>query len=230
MKKYSCYIVDDEPLAIDVLQSYVNKLDHVVVVGVTTDPIKALQEVKELQPDLLFVDIEMPGLSGLDLISTLKNPPAIIITTAYREFAVEGFELNVLDYLVKPIAFERFLQALEKVDALQNSPGKISDHDFLLVRANRKQIKISVRDIVLIEGLKDYVKIRLVQEDILTKMTLTDFYQQLHPDQFIRVHKSYIVAKAKITAFSTSDIELGKIEIPIGRTYKDEFVKFMQEG
>lgn len=227
MKKYSCYIVDDEPLAIDVLESYVKKLDHVELLGLTTDPIKALREVKELKPDLLFVDIEMPGLGGLDLIRTIKNHPAIIITTAYREFAVEGFELNVLDYLVKPIAFERFLQALEKFENYQTRPDTDSDHDFLLVRANRKQVKIFVRDIVVIEGLKDYVKIRLEQEEILTKLTLADIYQQLHADQFIRVHKSFIVSKSKITAFSTTDIELGKLEIPIGRTYKEEFLKIM---
>jgi DNA-binding LytR/AlgR family response regulator len=230
MKKYSCYIVDDEPLAIDVLESYVKKLDHVELVGLTTDPIKALREVKEVQPDLLFVDIEMPGLHGLDLIRTIKNPPAIVITTAYREFAVEGFELDVLDYLVKPISFERFLQALEKYERIQLQLENGLDQDFLIVRANRKQVKISIRDIVMIEGLKDYIKIRLEKEEILTKLTLTDVHHQLNQDQFIRVHKSYIVSKAKITAFSTTDVELGKLEIPIGRTYKEEFVKIMSGG
>jgi DNA-binding LytR/AlgR family response regulator len=230
MKKYSCYIVDDEPLAIDVLESYVKKLDHVELVGLTTDPIKALREVKELQPNLLFVDIEMPGLHGLDLIRTIKNPPAIVITTAYREFAVEGFELDVLDYLVKPISFERFLQALEKYERIQLQLENVLDQDFLIVRANRKQVKISIRDIVMIEGLKDYIKIRLEKEEILTKLTLTDVHHQLNQDQFIRVHKSYIVSKAKITAFSTTDVELGKLEIPIGRTYKEEFVKIMSGG
>lgn len=230
MKRYSCYIVDDEPLAIDVLESYVKKIAHLELDGFTTEPLQALAEIKEFKPDLLFVDIEMPALGGLDLIKTLKNPPAIIITTAYREFAVEGFELNVLDYLVKPIAFDRFLLAIEKFEELNDRKGNDSNTNFLLVRANRKQVKINLDDVLFIEGLKDYVKIRLCDSEILTKSTLTDIFQQLDNDRFIRIHKSFIVSKDKITAFSSTDVELDKIEIPIGRTYKDEFFKSMERN
>ena len=230
MKKFTCYIVDDEPLAIDVLETYVNRVAENALIGFTTDPVKALVEIKNLQPDLLFLDIEMPGLDGLELIRMLKYPPAVIITTAYRDYAVEGFELNVLDYLVKPIAFGRFLQALDKYSDQRLHFENDLHHEVLTVTANRKQVRINPEHIFFIEGVKDYVKIRLETEEVLTKRTLTEIQHQLPEGQFIRVHKSFIVSKARITAYSATDVEVGKHTLPVGRTYRAAFFRHLQQG
>ena len=165
-------------------------------------------------------------LTGLELIESLESKPEVIITTAYREYAVEGFDHNVLDYLVKPIPFKRFLKAIDKFlqikEPTENKDLPISDHIF--VKADRKTVKIDLKDILYIEGLKDYVKIILPDKKILTKISIGNFYETLPSDQFLRVHKSFIVAKDKITAYTAHDVEIGKIEIPIGRVYKEQFL------
>ncbi len=227
MKKYNCYIVDDEPLAINVIENHLSKLDQFEICGTTTDPVEAFSQLKTLQPDLLFLDIEMPDLTGLELIESIENKPAIIITTAYREYAVEGFEHNVLDYLVKPIAFKRFLQAidqfLQQKEVTTENPSKTPSH--LFVKADRKTVKVDFESILYIEGLKDYSRIILADQKIMTKISIGNLCELLPPQLFLRVHKSFIVAKNKITAFTAHDVEIGKIEIPIGRVYKEQFLK-----
>lgn len=225
--KYKCYILDDEPLAINVIETYLTKLDQFIICGTSTDSVEAFNQLKTLQPDLLFLDIEMPDLTGLDLMESIELQPEIIITTAYRDYAVEGFEHNVLDYLVKPISFKRFVKSIDKFlqqkKMLQNDSTKIATH--LFVKADRKTVKIDFEQILYIEGLKDYSRIILTDQKIMTKISVGNLFDMLPANKFLRVHKSFVVAKNKITAFTAHDVEIGKIEIPIGRAYKEQFLK-----
>lgn len=233
MKKYKCFIVDDEPLALNVIEQHLSKFSQFEVCGKSTDPVDALSQIKFLQPDLIFLDIEMPGITGLDLIASIRHKPEIIITTAYREYAVEGFELNVLDYLVKPIPFNRFYQAIDKFleqNMMQATAPLTDERACILVKADRKTLRITLDDILYVEGVKDYVKIVLPAQKITTKISIGNFFKILPKDQFIQVHKSFLVAKNKIRAFSAHDIEIGDLVVPIGRTYKDEFLREMSNG
>ncbi len=228
MKKIKCFIVDDEPLAIKVIEQHLSKLSAFEVCGKSTNPVEALAQIKMLQPALLFMDIEMPEINGMELIATLQNKPAVIITTAYREYAVEGFDLNVLDYLVKPIPFARFLKAIEKFLEQQVPPATVpvSENDAcLFVKADRKTIRILLDDILFVEGIKDYSRIVLATQKIMTKVSIGNFFKELPEDRFIRVHKSFIVAKNKIRAFTALDVEVNGVEIPIGRVYQEDFFK-----
>ncbi len=233
MKTYKCFIVDDEPLALNVIEQHLSKFSQFEVCGKSTDPVEALTQIKRLQPDLLFLDIEMPEITGLDLIASIQHKPEIIITTAYREYAVEGFDLNVLDYLVKPIPFKRFVQAIDKFleQKLPHTAAPIPDDPaYLFVKADRKTIKIALDDVLYVEGVKDYVKIVLPAQKIITKISIGNFFKTLPKDRFLQVHKSFLVAKNKITAFTAHDVEIGELEIPIGRAYKEEFLKEMGSG
>ena len=231
MKKYKCYIVDDEPLAINVIEQHLSKLDQFEICGTSTDAIEAFNFLKTHQPDLLFLDIEMPDLNGLELIESIELKSEVIITTAYREYAVEGFEHNVLDYLVKPIPLKRFLKSIDKfLQQKETSKSDKKEHpSHIFVKADRKTIKVELLDILYVEGVKDYVKIVLPNQKILTKISIGNFYELLPSTQFLRVHKSFVVAKNKITAFTAHDIEIGKTEIPIGRVYKAAFLKRVSE-
>lgn len=226
MSKHSCYILDDEPLAIKVIEQHLSKFDAFEICGSSTDPVKAYQDIQQLQPDLLFLDIEMPDLSGLELIESLLVKPQIIITTAYREYAVESFELDVLDYLVKPIPLKRFMKAIDRFLTQKGKKTSISSTStHIFVKANRKTIRIELADILYIEGLKDYVKIILKEGQILTKLSIGNFEKKIPSAQFIRIHKSFIVAKNKITAYTAQDVEIGRVELPIGRVYKSSFLE-----
>ena len=231
MSKFTCYILDDEPLAIKVIEQHLSRFNQFEICGFSTDPIEAHQQLKALQPDLLFLDIEMPEINGLEFIDSLVSPMDIIITTAYREYAVEGFDLNVLDYLVKPIPLPRFMKAISKF-LETHEPKPSLDHadstSVIYIKANRKNIRVELNDILYVEGLKDYVKIVLQGQSILTKFSIGNFYVLLPSNRFIRIHKSYIVAKDKVTAFTAHDVEIGKIELPLGRHYKEDFLREMK--
>ena len=232
MQKYNAYILDDEPLAIKVIEQHLQQFPFIEISGTSTEPLVALAEVKRLQPHLLFLDIQMPQLTGLDFISVVQNSPDVVITTAYREYAVQGFDLNVLDYLVKPIPFKRFAQTIDKfLTARQaHSPG-IPDTESelaIFIKADRKNIRLVLADILYIEGVKDYVKIVLSDQTFLTKRSIGHFLNELPQADFIRVHKSFIVAKNKITAFTAKDIEIGRKEIPIGRSFKADFMQVIK--
>ncbi len=230
MTLYTCYIVDDEPLAVKVIQRFLNKLPQFNVMGCFTDPFEAYNALKSQPVDLLFLDIEMPDFNGLDLIKSLIHRPEIILTTAFREFAADGFDLNILDYLVKPIEFSRFMNGIDKfLDKQSPDNGPLITD--LTVRANRKFVKLKTQDILYIEGIKDYVKIVLTDQEIITKQSIGNFGENNLPmAHFIRVHKSFIVSRAKITAYSHHSVELGRKEIPIGRLYKDHFLEQMNPG
>ncbi len=223
--KYKCFVLDDEPLAIKVIEQYLSRLDLFEVVGTSTIPAQAFGLLKSTQVDLLFLDIEMPQMNGLDLVKSLSHKPEIIITTAYREYAVEGFELEVLDYLVKPIPFNRFLQSIDRFlnkRELKETP-RSGTGDAIYVRADRKEVKVRFDEILYVEGLKDYCKIVMGDRQVLTKVSIGHFQAQLPSGQFIRVHKSFVVAIGKISAYTAHDVEIGSIEIPIGRVYKEAF-------
>ena len=234
---YKCYILDDEPLALNVIEQHLSKFEQFEVCGKSTEPLQALGQIKTLQPDLLFLDIQMPELTGLDLIESIQNKPAIIITTAYREYAVEGFELNVLDYLVEPIPFKRFIKAIDKF-LEQKLPKAIAEPSpvsptpaeatFLLIKAERKTIKVAIDDILYVEGVKDYVKIVLRDQKIMTKTSIGNFFNELPAERFVRIHKSFVVAIDKIEAYTAHDVEIQKMELPIGRMYKEAFVGLME--
>ena len=228
----TCYIIDDEPIAIAIIRRYLNKLDDFEVKASFEEPLEAFQALKKEPVDLIFLDIQMPGLSGLEMLKALTHKPAVILTTAHRDYALEGFELDVTDYLLKPIEFQRFLKAIDKylerqrpVPTAAVTPSEAS----ILVRANRKSIRVRLSDILYIEGLKDYVKIILPQETLLTKELIGEIEQRLPSEQFSRIHRSFIVPRDKIDAFTAMDVEIGKYEIPIGRTYKEAFMKWIEK-
>lgn len=232
MTTYRCYILDDEPLAIKVIEQHLSKFSQFVVAGTSTDPVDALTQIKHLQPDLLFIDIQMPELSGLEFIESVQKQPYVVITTAFREFAVQAFDLNVLDYLVKPISFKRFVKTidkfLEQCKPLHSAP-EATAASCIYVRADRKVVKVNLHDIQYLEGVKDYVKIVLDNQRILTKISIGNFLELLPADRFVRVHKSFIISLPKLTAYSAQGIEINGTEIPIGRTYKQAFFDLMEK-
>ena len=224
MHPLKCLIIDDEPLAQNVIENYLKNVTQIELIAKCDNALKALTWIKKQKIDLIFLDISMPFISGIDFIKTLQNPPSIILTTAHKEFAVESYELNVLDYLLKPISFERFLKAINK---LENETSKVtnpvienSEHDvFIYVKSEKKNIKIFLKEVLFIESLKDYIKIHTISKTIMTQVPISTIEQRL-PENFLRVHRSFIVAKDKITAYTQHDLEIGKHQIPVGRNYK----------
>lgn len=235
--KLTCYIIDDEPLAIEVLESHLEKIDRIEVAGIFENAVKAFEALQDQPVDLLFLDIQMPRLTGIKFLKTLKDPPKVIFTTAYREYALEGFELDVTDYLLKPISFERFLKAINKVFAQQrstirppagtNTPPK--EESGLFIQVNKKMVKIQPDNILFIESKRDYVKIKTTQKEIMAHQTISYLEEQLPPGHFLRIHRSFIVRLDKIESWSSSEIELPGIQLPIGRTYKSQVIKSLEE-
>lgn len=227
---YQCFIIDDEPIAIDIVRAHLERLPDFEVAGTYEDPLQAFRAIKQKKVDLLFLDIQMPELTGLELLRTLRQPVDVILTTAHREFALEGFELNVIDYLLKPISFDRFLQAtgkfLEKQRMPSNAPSKTDDHIF--VRADRKEVRVDFNEILYVEGLKDYVKIVTTSGMIVTKESIGQMEKALPPVRFIRIHRSYLVARSKITAYTPAQVEIGRKVLPVGRTYRSVFSQTMK--
>lgn len=228
--KIQCLIVDDEPPAVDVLQKYIESVPGLTLTGACFNAVEALSVLQQKNVDLVFLDIQMPQLLGTDFIRTLKNPPKVIFTTAYRKYAVEGFELDAVDYLLKPVSFERFIKAVNKVmqtqvqpagDPVELSDGS-KDGSFIYFRADRKMVKVFLKDILYVESLKDYIKVITSSRQIITKQSISSLESMLPPNQFVRIHRSYLVAISKIDSFTADDIEIQKKEIPIGRMYQHE--------
>jgi len=231
----NCLIVDDEPLAIEILQSYVDRIDSIHLVDTCTNALKAFDIVKKQPIDLIFLDIQMPGLTGIEFLKALKPAPQVIFTTAYRDYAVESYELNVVDYLVKPIAFDRFMMAVNKV--VEDLPVPVSasepstdDSPYLFLKSDRKMVKVYLKDITYIEGLKDYVRVKTADgKEIVSLQKISYLEEKLPSDCFLRIHKSYLVSKKRIDAFSASQVEIGEASIPIGRSYKQEIMQVLGE-
>jgi len=228
--KTKCLIVDDEPLARELIRGHVEKLENFEIVAECSDAMKALQVLREKQIDLMFMDIQMPQITGIEFLKTLKHQPKVIITTAYREYALEGFELDVVDYLLKPITFERFLKSVNKyyqmiqddVQVVSNTVlDKMQDDSFIYIKENKKVVKIYLSEIKYIEGLSEYVQIYTDKRKIITKTSMTQMEEKLTSEKFLRIHKSYIVSISKIEAFTANTIEIQGKELPIGRSFKN---------
>ena len=235
MKNIECIIADDEALAREVIEGYVCKIGQLELVAECSNGIEVFNTLKTKAADLLFLDIQMPHLTGIELLRTLKNPPAVIITTAFREFAIEGYELNVIDYLLKPVSFERFLKAIDRYELLTN-PASVKpasapedkrddSNAFIYIKSDKKMVRVMLKDLLYIEGLKDYVKIHTAGGSIITYQTLTYFEEKLSNDQFLRIHRSFIASLAHITAYSATQIEIGKVAVPIGSSYAKDVMK-----
>jgi DNA-binding LytR/AlgR family response regulator len=235
-KKISCLAVDDEPPALDVLKKYISSVQSLELVGTCADAVEALNFIRQHSIDLLFLDIQMPQILGTDFLRTLKKPPKVIFTTAFRKFAVEGFELDAVDYLLKPISFERFLKAVNKVmDASLNGtlsvdiePQKTNIENFIYLRSDRKMIKVALADILYIESIKDYIKVIATSGTVITKQSISSIEETLPKDMFIRIHRSYIVSVNKIESYNQELIWIAKQELPISRMYRHEVIKILQ--
>ena len=235
--KTKCLIVDDEPLARDLMRNHIEKLENFEIVAECGDAMKALQKLRTNHVDLMFMDIQMPQITGIEFLKTLKKPPKVIITTAYREYAIDGFELDVVDYLLKPITFERFLKSINKYyqiaqDEIQNVAPVISqalaDNAFIYVKENKKVIKLHLNDINYVEGLSEYVQIHTTNKRIITKTSMTNMQNKLPDEGFIRIHKSFIVSMGKIEAFTSHSIDVPGKELPIGRSYKNSVLEALK--
>jgi DNA-binding LytR/AlgR family response regulator len=230
--KIRCLIVDDEPLALDVLETYIGRLDNVELVCRCNNAVEAYNCLQNEQIDLMFLDIQMPKLTGIDFLKSLANPPKVIFTTAYRDYAVEGYELNAVDYLLKPISFDRFLKAITKVTPLESkltTTIATSDQDykdaFIYLKADKKMVKVMLADILFIESLKDYIRVKTETKEIISYQKISFLEEKLPADKFLRIHRSFIIALNKVQAFSATAVDLGKTEIPIGRLYKNEVLQ-----
>lgn len=223
-----CLIIDDEPLAIQIIELHLEQIPDLELVATFQNPLEAFDLLKTTAIDLIFLDIEMPLLTGIDFVKSLQQPPKVIFTTAYRNYAVESYELDVVDYLVKPITFTRFFKAVNKYKnrvgtaLLHDAPSEAEPtNDHIYVNVNKKFIKIDFDAILYVESIKDYIRIHLEDQNIVTKDKIGEFEHKL-PKGFLRVHRSYIVNSAKVSAFTASDVEIGEREIPIGEHYKKE--------
>jgi DNA-binding LytR/AlgR family response regulator len=221
--QYNCIIVDDEPLAIEVIKTHVGKIGILNIAAECGNAVEAFHILTSVKVDLMFLDIHMPGIKGTDFLKTLISPPKVILTTAYRDYAVEGFELNVVDYLLKPIPYERFIRAVDKFLNTESRRSGDSENDrFIYLNINKKVHKIPTNEIVYIESVKDYLTIHTVSGDIIAKHTISAFEQLLPKNEFIRIHRSFIVSIYRIKGFNAHNIDIGKHELPIGPNYQSQ--------
>ena len=226
MNPIKCIIIEDEPLAAEILQDYIAELPQLELLGTFPDAIFGLEFLRQNDVDLIFLDLHLPKLKGFDFLKSLKKPPKVIVTTAYHQYAVESYELEVIDYLLKPIEFSRLVQAVNKLDSVSKKtfePTNLTQnnnrkHTFFNV--NKKKVKVFFDEILYIESLKDYVKIHLPESTIVTKFQIGEIEKMLADNEMIRIHRSYLIAKSKITAYSSSTVEINGVELPIGRSYK----------
>lgn len=246
----NCLAIDDEPLALNVIEGFCSKIDFLSLKGKCTSAFDAIKIINKQTIDLIFIDIQMPDITGLDFIKTLTSPPMIIFTTAYSEYALQGYELNTVDYLVKPIPFDRFLKAVNKAYELYNlrqtntaqesisirksevnsAKSNQNTKEFLLIKVEYSTVRVDLDDILYIEGLKDYIKIFTREKMLLTKSTMKNIDSKLPSDMFIRVHKSYIVSFKNIRKIENNRIIIGEKYIPIGEQFKTEFYNYVNKN
>lgn len=227
MQQYNCIIIEDEPLAAEILQDYIADVPFLTLKHTYPDAVRALDGLRSGDIDLVFLDLNLPKLKGLDFIQTLKHPPHIIITTAYHEFALQSYELNVVDYLLKPIEFSRFLKAVNKLRSITSDKSFAAPvftpagRDHIFVNTNKKKVKLYFKDILYIESLKEYVRIFTADKVVTTKFQLGQIEEQLPKADFLRIHRSFIVARSRIDAYNSSEVEINNKQLPIGRSYKE---------
>lgn len=231
--KIKCLLVDDEPPALDLMTAYIERVGDLEIVGRCNNAIEAFGFMQKTKVDLLFLDIQMPKMTGLDLIRSLNDRPKIIIITAYREFAADGFDLDVLDYIVKPVSFERFLKAIGKynqynmlrqVEAQEKGPDAF-EKAYMYFKVNKQVKKVFLKDIIYIESVKDYVKIVTTDKPLITYQRLSYMEEKLPENKFLRIHKSYIIAIDRISGYNNDLINIDGHELPLGRSYKQGFLK-----
>ena len=231
-------IVDDEPMARDVVRRYIEKIPTLKLMGEFGNAIDATVFLQEQMVDMIFLDIKMPQLSGTEFVRSLRNVPKIIFTTAHKEYAHEGFELDVIDYLLKPIRFDRFLRAVNKAFPQRQQEietyGMISNEEsrpatsFIYLRVERKMIRVLLNDILFIESDKDYVKVFTEKGFIITRQTISSVEVMLPESQFTRIHRSYIISLSKIKSFTAETVEIGNKELPLGKIYRNDFLKIQE--
>ena len=230
-KIIKCLVVDDEPPAREILCRYIAEVPMLQLAGECGNAVQAMSFLQQQSVDLLFLDIRMPQLNGNDLLKILKDPPKVIFTTAYAEYALEGYDLDIIDYLLKPVQFERFLKAIQKVTQLNHSPEQeawvpeTKQKAFVYFRADRKMVKVMLSDILYIESMKDYIKVFTTNRMLITKQSITSVETMLPGNLFLRTHRSFIVSVAKIHSYTTELIEIGKTEVPIGKLFRNEVMK-----
>jgi DNA-binding LytR/AlgR family response regulator len=233
--KINCIIIDDEPLGRKGLKEYIGDVDFLNLVGEFENAVKATEIVSKGNVQLLFLDIQMPKITGLDFFRSLHHAPPVIFTTAYPQYALDGFELNALDYLVKPISFDRFFKAALKAKEyyeirLQNETAKDKKQDYFFIKADNKLVKIFFDEILFVEALQNYVTIQTTDKKYITYLTFKSVEEYLHSDSFIKTHKSYIVSASKIDSIEGNDIRVGNHHIPISRNEKEEVMEKLLKG
>src|SRR6185437_261783 len=233
MQKIRCLLVDDEPLAIALLKQHIAQVDLLEVIGECPNAIKALEELRVKDVDLLFLDIRMPSVSGLELLKMLRHPPKVIITTAHREHALDGYDLDLIDYLLKPITFDRFLKSIQRllrhID-LPATPIPSTEPPTLYIKSGYKNLRLPADTILYMESFKDYVKIHTVTGPITTKYKISEMEADLESSHFLRIHRSFIVNLRHISAYTSSHVEIGATELPIGESYKEYVLKVIRNA
>ncbi len=229
-----CIIVEDEALAQNVLQSHLQKIDRFELVAICNNALEAREVLNKQDIDLMFLDIQLPGMTGLNFLRSLQSPPLVVITTAYAEYAVESYEFNIIDYLLKPVSFERFSKAIDKIvdgrlftQVTKEKESLPADHIF--VKSNSKFFKVNFSEIIYIEGMKDYLKIHCRDYKLVTLQTMSEMEKILPVNQFIRVHKSYIIALAHVKSIYGNSIEMEYETIPVGINYKDKVMHLVNK-
>ncbi len=222
-KKYNCIIVEDEPIAAEILESFISRDQDLNLVGKCADAVYASNLLGIHKVDLMILDLHLPVVKGFDFLRKIKNPPLIIVTTAYHQYAVEGYELDIVDYLMKPIPYDRFQTAVDKFKYLMEAEDallEVSERDYIFINSGRKQIRMILQDIFYIESLREYIHIHTKTETFTFKMPISKIEETLNPKMFTRIHKSYIVSKTKIEVKSANVIQVNGKKLPVGRTYK----------
>ena len=236
--KMRCLLIDDEPPALQVLQSHIDQISGLEIVGMCSNAVEAIDLLHRKTVDLMFLDIKMPKILGTEFLRSLSHPPKVIFVTAYREYAVDGFELEAVDYLVKPVSFERFLKAInrlkrssEEETALEHKQYTANPDAFIYLKIDRIRQKIFLKDILYVESWKDYVQIHFTNgKNLLVKQTISAIENLLSDHMFIRVHRSYIVSLNKISGYNSASLRLGATEIPVGRFYKQNVSRQLQQA
>lgn len=228
MNRINCLVVDDEPAALEVLEHFIGRVYFLNLVKKCQNAIEAMQILEETQIDLLFLDIHMPDVNGIQFLKSIITRPAVIFTTGFKEYALDGYELDAVDFLLKPFDFERFLRAVNKASSLISKAAKQpvarqKPQQYIFIKADYKLLKISIDDILFIEGLKDYIKIYTKQKLFLTLMSMTSIEEKLPSDEFCRIHRSYIISLGKIDSVSRHRVIIGEKFIPISLPYRDKF-------
>jgi len=225
MSKIKCIIIDDEPPAIQLIEKYCSMVEQLEVVATYQNAVKAFTCMNDLKVDLIFLDIQMPILNGIEFLKSLNEPPSVIFTTAYRDYAVEGYDLDIVDYLLKPISFDRFLKAVDRYrqKLVSNSETQKEDKGIVYFNVNKTHRKVVINEILYLESLKDYVRIHTIDEKLVVKGNLGTILKMIPTGQLVRIHRSFAISMSAIKAYNKKSVEINGITLPIGESYRDEF-------